>query len=236
MKSYSTLNISHQRNIVFLMVISPLLVMSLVSGILYVASKGGAGAQTALIYSRNFEDGNVSGGGWYTQRVSSDRLRVTVQTDNGKAAPQGSRLARFELRQGDNPLAQWCCHTTNRVEMAVDSNETKGQERWYSWYQMFDSNYPSYDTYPTSQRQGWQIFAQWHGNDEVSPPLAWWAAGSNVVLASGNGNSYIEQWRGSMNKGSWNHIKMRIIWGDSGRIVLWYNGVKVMDKTGIDNV
>lgn len=189
-------------------------------------------ANASVILANNFENGT----GWSMQSVAPDRLKTVSATDNGKSAPQGSKLARFELRQGDNPLAQWCCKTTNRVEFTTSSDEQKGQDRWYSWYQMFDTTFPSYDTYPTSQNQGWQIFAQWHGNDSVSPPLAWWAAGDNIVLARGDGTYYSELWRGPMNRGQWINIKMHVVWGDAGSIALWINGAKVMDKTGVDNI
>lgn len=230
--SSSTENIRHQRVLVLMMTFIPLIVIGMISTIIYTNNTRNNSANAAVLLSNNFE----SGTGWSMQRVSADRLSTVSQTDNGVGAPQGNKLARFELRQGDNPLAQWCCAGTNRVEFTTSTNETKGQERWYSWYQFFNPNYPSYDTYPESQNQGWQIFAQWHGNDSVSPPLAFWAAKDNVVLATGNGNSYIEHWRGAMNKGQWNHIKMRVLWADSGSISLWYNGAKVLEKSGIDTV
>ena len=196
----------------------------------------GKGAFAAIPFSRNYEDGNVTGSGWSAQSVSTDRMHVVAQTDNSKTAPQGSKFVRFELRQGDNPLAAYCCKTTNRVETLASTNEQKGNDFWYSWYQMFDPTFPSYDTYPNSQNQGWQIFAQWHGNDSLSPPLAFWAAQDKIVLASGNGTQYTTQWTGAMNKGQWNHIKMHVIWGDSGSLTLWYNGVQVLNKSGVDNI
>lgn len=229
--SYATNFIRSQRIVGIYMVATPVIVLL---GVFLVAllSLKGNGVKASVLLSNNFENGL----GWSTQSVGADRLKTVTTTDNGKTAPQGVKMARFELRQGDNPLAQWCCKTTNRVEFTTSTNEQKGQERWYSWYQMFDTTFPSYDTYPTSQNQGWQIFAQWHGNDDKSPPLAWWAAGDNIVLALGDGTYYTELWRGPMNRGNWINIKMHVFWGDFGSIALWINGVKVIDRTGVDNI
>ncbi len=188
-------------------------------------------AATGMILNIPF-DTDFSGQG--LQRVSSDRLRIVSQADNGVKPVQGAGMARIELRKGDNPLAQWCCANTARSEFTTQTNEQKGENRWYSWSSMFDPTFPSYPTQPANG--GWQIFLQWHGNDSVSPPMAFFASNDNIALGVSDGSRWNYYWQAPMNRGSWHNFKMHVTWGDSGRIELWHNGSKVLDKSGVDNI
>jgi hypothetical protein len=169
----------------------------------------------------DFESGDLSA--WNgIQRVADDRIRVV--SDQVK---QGRYAARFEVRNGDNPIG-----FGDRAEVQVSTGESEGDERWYAWSTMFAPDFPSYAT--------WQVVSQWHANANGSPPVAFMAEGDSLVLKihrhSGPG-SVIEIrniWRGSLRRGQWQDIMLHVKWsGDDavGFIELWIDGVpQTMDN------
>jgi hypothetical protein len=164
----------------------------------------------------DYETGNLSQWGAY-QRVAADRISV-VQSP----VRQGKFAARFEVRNGDNPIGYG-----DRAEVQVGTNESEGAERWYAWSTMFASDFP--------RTSAWQVVSQWHANADGSPPLAFFAENDSLVLEahrfSGPGSpiDIKDIWTGPMRRGQWQDIVIHVKWSGSdsvGFVELWIDGVQ----------
>jgi hypothetical protein len=135
---------------------------------------------------------------------------------------QGHYAARFEVRNGDDPIG-----FGDRAEVQVGTGESEGEERWYAWSTMLASDSP--------RSSIWQVISQWHANADGSPPLAFFASDDRIVLQahrfSGPGSpiDIKDIWSGPMRRGQWQDIKMHVKWSGSdsvGFVELWIDGVQ----------
>ncbi len=180
----------------------------------------GPGAAAAALPGReifrgDFETGSL--GQWNgLQRVATDRISVV-----GSPARDGRYAARFEVRDGDNPIGYG-----DRAELQSSTGESEGDERWYSWSTMFAADFP--------RSSAWQVVSQWHANADGSPPLAFYAENDDLVLTAnrmagpGSPLGAVRLWRGPLRRGTWNDIRMHVKWSGSdsvGFVELWIDGV-----------
>ena len=152
----------------------------------------------------------------YSMKVESDVVR------------QGKFAARYEVRQGDRPI---CCG--DRAEVSGDDRTAAGEgdDRWYQWSTMFDAGFPA--------GLGYNVVAQWHGDEDGSPPVAFSAGPTNVADdrwgivvhtydSPGEVRKAFTPWSAPLVRGVWNDIKVHIKWSasdDIGFIEFWLNGV-----------
>ena len=164
----------------------------------------------------DYETGDLSQWGSF-QRVASDRIQITASP-----VRQGRYAARFEVRNGDNPIGYG-----DRAEVQTSTGESEGQERWYSWSTMLAPDFP--------RTSAWQVISQWHANSDGSPPLAFFVENDSIVLQahrfSGPGSpiDIKDIWTGPANRGQWQDILMHVKWSGSdsvGFVELWINGVQ----------
>lgn len=169
----------------------------------------------------DFETGGLqqwSGG----QSVDDDRIRVVEDP-----VDQGRYAARFEVRDGDNPIG-----FGDRAELQLDSRESEGDERWYAWSTMFAPDFPVTDA--------WQVVTQWHSDVDGPPPLAFYVEDDRLILRTNryeaDGSSAgdpIDHWSAPLRRGVWYRIKLHVGWsGDDERgfLELWVNGRRVTDR------
>lgn len=143
---------------------------------------------------------------------------------------QGRYAARFEVRQGDDPIDS----TGDRSEVSQDTEEDEGQDRWYAFDIMVPPDFPALDT--------WQVVAQWHSSEDGSPPVGFYVDGDELVLqvnrhaAAGEPLETVFPWRGPLKRGRWREIVMNVRWSGSdedGLIRLWVDGVPVLPGTRV---
>jgi hypothetical protein len=168
------------------------------------------------ILRADYETGSLSQ--WNAnQAVAADRISVVSDT-----VRQGAYAARFEVRNGDNPIGYG-----DRAEVQTSTGEREGQERWYGWSTMFAPDYPT--------SSSWQVVSQWHANADGSPPLAFFAQGDELKLvahrfsAPGVPIDIVDIWRGPLRRGAWQDIKLHVLWSGSdstGFVELWVDGVQ----------
>lgn len=176
------------------------------------------------LFTGDFETGDLSQWG-VVQAVGSHSVRVVSDTRR-----QGRYAARFEVRQGDDPINS----TGDRSELSRDTGESEGADRWYAFDLMVPASFPRLDT--------WQVLAQWHSSEDGSPPLGVYAQNDELVLqvnphdAPGEPLEAVFPWRGPLKRGRWREIVMHVVWSGSderGRISLWVDGVSVVrDRPG----
>jgi hypothetical protein len=93
-------------------------------------------------------------------------------------ARQGKYAARFELRDGDHP--QWGGGERTEVARYGSGRVHEGDERWYEFSLMFDPAFPV-------QTDKSVMVMQWHGADDLPPPLGLDVEGDGqLVLTSLN--------------------------------------------------
>jgi hypothetical protein len=169
----------------------------------------------------DYETGSLSQ--WNAnQKVADDRISVISDT-----VRQGRFAARFEVRNGDNPIG-----FGDRAEVQTSTGEREGQERWYGWSTLFAPDYPS--------SSAWQVISQWHANADGSPPLAFFAQGDELKLvahrfsAPGVPIDIVDIWKGPLRRGVWQDLKLHVLWSGSdstGFVELWVDGVpQVLDN------
>lgn len=168
------------------------------------------------VFRGDFETGGLNQWGGL-QRVATDRISVVRSP-----VRQGSFAARFEVRNGDNPIG-----FGDRAEVQSSTGESEGDDRWYSWSTMLAADYPS--------SSAWQVITQWHANADGSPPLGFYVSGESILLQanrySGAGSSIGTStiWRGPLRRGQWQDIRMHVKWSGSdatGFVELWINGAR----------
>jgi hypothetical protein len=163
----------------------------------------------------DFETGDLNQWGAF-QRVASDRIQVVASP-----VRQGRYAARFEVRNGDNPIGYG-----DRAEVQTATGESEGQERWYAWSTMLAPDFP--------RSSAWQVISQWHANADGSPPLGFFVTNDSIVLKahrySGPGSlmGITDVWTGPARRGEWQDILMHVKWSGSdqvGFVELWIDGV-----------
>ena len=184
-----------------------------------VAAAPAAGASATAIPGHtvvrgDFETGNLN------QWSGIARVRTSSVRLVRRPVRQGRYAARFEVRDGDNPIGYG-----DRAQIQIGTNEREGQVRWYSWSTRVSRGFPSYRSF--------QVLAQWHAKANGSPPLAFFAEGDRLVLKvhrhAGPGAllNIRDIWRGPLRRGAWRDIKLRVRWSGSdsrGWVELWIDG------------
>lgn len=185
----------------------------------------------ALLWRGGFETGDLfqwklEDGGLGAQDVAPDRIRVVQDP-----VRDGRYAARFEVRQGD----QWRESSGDRAELIHWTAESQGDARWYGWSTMFAEDYP-YD-----DRNGWQIWTQWHSTGSAAqPPLYFFASGDTIGLksvafdANGSALESVTHWRAEMDRGDWHDLRLHVEWSadpERGSITLWHDGELVVPTT-----
>lgn len=174
-----------------------------------------------VIFRGDFETGGLDQ--WDgLQQVAGDRIRVV----RARGA-QGGFAARFEVRNGDNPIGHG-----DRAEVQVASAEREGHERWYDWRIRFAPGFPS--------SSGWQVVTQWHSSLDGSPPVGLYVHRDQVYLqiwkhdARGNPVAApLVPWSGPLKRGTWQRFRMHARWSGSDRrgfVRLFVDG---RDVTGV---
>jgi Polysaccharide lyase len=164
----------------------------------------------------DFETGDLSQwGGVYA--VAEDRVQVvTEEVDQGRYA------GRFEVREGDNPIG-----FGDRAMVALSTDESEGDARWYSWSTLFPDDFP--------RLPAWQVVTEWHSTEDGPPSIGFYVEYDTLVLqvnrhaAPGEPIDVVQIWRGPLRRGAWRRIKMRVGWSGSderGTVELWVDGVR----------
>ena len=160
------------------------------------------------------------------QAAAVDRI-TSVPSPDGNG-----RVGRFELQDGDTPVS--CCG--ERDEVSVDTNDTEGQERWYTWATMFDPSFVF------GQRSSdFQVVTQFHSQHDGQPPVAFYAEGGDYRLQgwpkNSNGSSAgpaVTIWSTPITRGRWYRIALHVKWSgsdDVGFVELFVDGVAAGQKT-----
>lgn len=174
------------------------------------------------VWSGDWETGSTSQ--WSGCQASAS---YSIQVD-GSNVREGAYAARFEVRDGDNPIG-----SGERSECQRSSGEVEGSERWYSWSTYFAPDFPT-----GNATGGWATFTQWHANASTgSPPVGMYLEGGRMVLKLHRQSSpasyvgIITPWGTDFasNRGRWIDFTMRVKWSGSdsvGWVELWMDGVK----------
>ena len=107
------------------------------------AVPGGLDIPGTILRTGDYNTGSLS---QWSGSQKSQPYSIGVQSNDVR---EGSHAARFEVRNGDNPIGYG-----DRAEVQASTGESEGKERWYSWSTKFDSGYPT--------SSGWQVVSQWH--------------------------------------------------------------------------
>jgi hypothetical protein len=180
------------------------------------AVPGGLDIPGNILRTGDYNTGSLS---QWSGSQKSQPYSLTVQSDDVR---EGGYAARFEVRNGDNPIGYG-----DRAEVQASTGESEGKDRWYSWSTKFDASFPSYTN--------WQVVSQWHAEADGSPPIGFYAYGDQLIIqanrfaAPGVPLSTEIIWRGPMRRGEWQDIKIHVHWSGSdsvGFVELWIDNVR----------
>jgi len=177
-----------------------------------------APAAPALTGDGLFRDAFLTGdlrGFGLVQRVASDRIRVA-------AAPDGRPAARVETRFGDHVNGE----APTRAEFGPgDDHVGEGDQRTYSWSQMFAADYPSSTL--------WQAAGQWKNEGTGSAPITVKVEGDHILFVAGHQYGYRHLYRAPLDRGSWHDFRLRVRWSQDesqGWIELYHQGRLVISR------
>jgi hypothetical protein len=168
--------------------------------------------------------------------------RFSVVASDGAVSPrQGSRMARVETRQGDDPI-----DTGGNICMVYRSNnifghyDVHGTDRYTGFSVYIPSGFP----YVPNQR--WNYIFEWHGDNNSQAPFK---IGINSIISAANPTVGFAaelnygsvsapsqtRWRlGNLATGRWVDFVARVKWGlTDGIVEVWMNGVKKVSATRI---
>lgn len=186
----------------------------------------------------DFETGDSSqwsGNQWNQSFPLGDQFQIVTDP-----VRQGRYAAKFIVRPGD----RFASTTGERSEVLwPGSDESDGQEYWYSWSTLFPSGW--------SEPRNWGIFLQWHPDYGTTPPAVQFNAREDSAVVSVNagplsdvccGGAVRLRWTvlQTLNKGLWNDFIAHIKWAsdNSGAITVWHRVegqdtyTKVLDVSG----
>jgi len=165
----------------------------------------------------DYETGNLDQ--WDgAQAVARDRIRVV-----GDPVDQGRYAARFEVRQGDNPI-----DANDRAEVQLRSDAGEGDERWYAWSTMAAPGFPG-------RASGFQTIMQWRPAETPGPPSIGFYVEDGRILLKTNPHDADAQavgfpeviWSGPLDPGRWHHYALHVWWSgsdDAGALQLFVDG------------
>lgn len=158
------------------------------------------------------------------QAVATNRIQSVPSPDGN------GRVGRFEVRDGDNPV---CCGERN--EISINTNDSEGQERWYTWATLFDQSFPGGGM--------WQTVTQFHSQKDGQPPVAFYAENNvyrlQVWPKNHDGSSAREPvtiWQTPLVRNKWYRIALHVKWSGSdsiGFVELFVDGQPAGKKTYI---
>jgi hypothetical protein len=191
------------------------------------------------LFVGDFETGNLSQWDNSFQQVPG-RFSV-VAADGAVSSRQGSRMARVEIRQGDDPI-----DTGGNICMVYRYDNVSGHYDVYGTdrYAGFSVYIPAGFPYVPSQL--WNYVFEWHGDNNSQAPFK---IGINSIISAANptvgfaaelnygrisGPSQT-RWRlGNLATGRWVDFVARVKWSlTDGIVEVWMNGVKKVSATGI---
>ena len=175
---------------------------------------GGPPPPGQLIFRGDFQDGAIDQ--WPTCQCVPGRVQVVK-------LPTGPYAARFEVRQGDNPINS----SGNRTEVVADQDALRfkeGDERWFDWWTMFDSSFPA--------DGGWQIVTQWHLPTGGTQPTMTLDGRSNRVKFAAGGAS----WQAPLQRNRWYNFRVHALFSADkakGYVELWVDGQPAIARTPV---
>lgn len=197
----------------------------IVSIVVAVATVIPSQSSASVLWRGDFETGDISQ--WTrAQQVSPDRLQVVESP-----VREGRYALRAEVRNGDNPIGA----SGHRNELVLMTNETEGDERYYSWSTLWPEDYPFYPT--------WQLFTQWHHSGPSGAPPVRFVLGCSAAdcgqpmpdtmffIVSGQGI-----WTEKVVPGKWHDFVLHVKWSSNpqtGFVELWYDGNLVVPKQSV---
>ncbi len=179
-------------------------------------------SSASVLWRGDFETGDISQ--WTrAQQVNPNRLQVVESP-----VREGRYALRAEVRNGDNPIGA----SGHRNELVLMTNETEGDERYYSWSTLWPEDYPFYPT--------WQIPTQWHHSGSSGAPPVRFVLGCSAAdcgqpmpdtmffIVSGKGI-----WTEKITLGKWHDFILHVKWSSNpqiGFVELWFDGDLVVPK------
>ena len=181
-----------------------------------------AGRSAGIDFRSGFDAGTIAP--WEGAQVEYDRPLGDSIRIVSSPRRTGTGAAMFVLRQGYSPFgynesAELCCGPTPRP--------AEGSDYWYAWSTMFGT--PWYGPYK------WGIFAQWHSDYGLPPPLDFnvGVAAISVQLHTGavsleNGGSweYERTFRllNDVSAGQWHDFVVHVHWSAyrRGSVTVWH--------------
>ena len=172
-------------------------------------------AGATVDFSSGFESGTYSP--WQDLQYEYDRPQSDSFQIVTSPVRQGNYAAKFIVRQGYSPFGygentELCCGPT--------PSEVEGSDYWYAWSTLFPTTWV--------EPYKWGIFAQWHSDFGLPPPLAFDAGydtayvsvrsglvTQNTCDASGCGSwqyNYSQQILTTLSKGQWNDFVVHVKW------------------------
>jgi hypothetical protein len=165
-----------------------------------------------LIWSDNLE-----GSTFFTSVPSKQTATSYAITTVTNPVYQGSKSARFELRDTDPEN-----HSGTRSEISFD--DATNLNRWYSYALYVPSAY--YKADPDDE-----IITQWHQGGSLTPALCLRVKSDKLYIRI-LGSTWVEL--GAWDKDAWHAYVMHIKHssGSDGLIEIWKDGTKIMNRSG----
>lgn len=212
-----------------------MLFILLLSYLLSVASSQSSNAlsNSTLLFEELFE-----GSSPLTQALVMDNKSFSTsygRTYVSSPVFQGSKAARFELRDTDPEVA-----SGTRTEVALQP--ASGKNRWYSFAAYFPADAWGYDNYAEVITQ-WHSFPDEHLGEQWGSPATKmmvhkgrlrFDVGFNTAQVSSGPQSETKYDLGAVPTGSWQEFVVHIIHSpySDGLVEVWQNGKKVVDHKG----
>lgn len=186
-----------------------------------------SGAEPPPVVDRNYFNGDFDTGDFSqwsgVQRVSPDRLALTTDV-----VRQGSHAARFEVQPGDcwkNGGGSCSARAELETDQGARLRFYEGDDRYLGWSTRFDASWPTSNL--------WAIFIQFHGNDNLKPPLSMEAVGDKVFTRGFADGAYFTGTKIPLEREAWNDFVMHIKFSSDpnvGFVEVWRNGVKFQER------
>jgi hypothetical protein len=172
-------------------------------------------------FRSTFDDGTIAP--WHEVQRELDRPTADSFRIVDSPRRSGAHAAMFVARQGYSDFgydegADLCCGPTPR--------ESEGSDFWYAWSTLFAA--------PWQAPYRWGIFAQWHSDFGIPPPLdfnvgadAIWVQlhTGDVTLADGGSWSFDHSYRivQGVAVGRWHDFVLHVRWSaTNGAVAVWH--------------